>query len=93
MDQGVLALILAPVLAVLGVIVGKIVDKRANDGKHATDLILALQTEIRRRDARDARLESKFHRLEDYANRLRAVLRDAGIEVPGWPADEKEPSA
>lgn len=93
MDSGLLALILSPALAVLGVIIGKIVDKRANDGRHATDLIKALQEEIIRRDRRDARLEGRFRRLEDYANLLRVALRNAGLEVPGWPSDDREPAA
>lgn len=93
MDSGVLALILSPLLGLSGVLLSKWVDKRTAGDKHATDLILALQAEIVRRDKRDARLESRFRRLEDYANRLRVALRNAGLEVPGWPTDEKEPAA
>jgi hypothetical protein len=93
MDNGLIALVLSPALAVIGVLIGKWVDKRANDGRHATDLIKALQEEIGRRDKRDARLEGRFRRLEDYTNLLRRALREAGLEVAPWPADEKEPAA
>lgn len=88
MDNGVLALILSPLLAALGVIFGKILDKRVADGKHATDLIASLQAENTRRDGLYERLEQRFRRLEDYANRLRRALGNAGLEVPDWPADE-----
>lgn len=85
MDTGTIALILTPVAGFLGVFLGKLIDKRANDGKHATDLIKALQDENVRRDKVTARLERTARRLEDYANSLRRALRDAGLDVPGWP--------
>jgi hypothetical protein len=93
MDQGVLALILAPFLALAGVVIGKIIDKRASDGKHATDLIAALQAEIVRRDKAADRLSAAYRVLEDYATRLRRTIMGTGNDPEPWPpglAGEKE---
>lgn len=88
MDSGILALIISPLLAAAGIVVGKIVDKRSADGNHATQLITALQAEIARRDRIDAGRQKAYRVLEDYVHRLRRALGASGLDVPDWPSDE-----
>lgn len=103
MNNGVFALAASPLLALLGVLIGKLVDARRNRDDVSGSIIRALQAEVERRDRVDAdraaahqqalaAAQARSRRLEDYCYALRAALEAAGVSVPGWPAEERIPA-
>jgi Ca2+/H+ antiporter len=77
---GWVALLLAPGLAFVGILIGKAVEARTAKNNTALAMIGVLNT----------RLTGQEHRarvMEDYALDLRRVLIAAGIDVPAWPDD------
>jgi Ca2+/H+ antiporter len=77
---GWVALLLAPGLAFIGILIGKAVEARTAKNNTALGMVGILT----------AQLAAKEHRaevMEDYALDLRRVLMTAGTDVPPWPDD------
>lgn len=78
---GWVALIIAPGLAFVGIIVGKAMEAKSAKRDTALTMIGVLGD----------RLDTEKHRaevMEDYAIDLRRVLIDSGTDVPAWPPEE-----
>jgi hypothetical protein len=77
---GWVALLLAPGLAFIGILIGKAVEARTAKDNTALAMVGILTTRL---DVQERRAEM----MEDYALDLRRVLILAGTDVPPWPDD------
>jgi Ca2+/H+ antiporter len=77
---GWVALLLAPGLAFIGILIGKAVEARTAKDNTALAMVGILTTRL---DVQERRAEM----MEDYALDLRRVLMTAGTDVPPWPDD------
>lgn len=77
---GWVALLLAPGLAFIGILIGKAMEARTAKSNTALAMVGVLNTRLGVEERR-ARV------MEDYALDLRRVLITAGVDVPAWPED------
>jgi hypothetical protein len=91
--EGIFGILIPGALALAGVALTQVVNRRKQQADTGVQIIGVLQTERTAADNRADRAEKRAWLLEDYAGRLRRLMFAADLDVPPWPpAEEKVPS-